>query len=245
MTIFAKEITNRAATIIQDETGTRWPVEELLDWLNDGQREIVLLKPDASIKNESMALTSGTKQNLPTDGIALIDVPRNMGSGESAGKVIRHIQRRILDDQLPNWHTASAQSAVDHFAFDARDPKHFYVYPPSDGTSQVEVIYSAAPDVIASKEDEISLDDIYSNALLDYILYRAYSKDSDYTGNDNRAMAARSSFLQSLGRQDMAEMIYSPANNNQHPVPEEGHQWRRRLSDTMATPSGASTSGQG
>jgi len=217
-TITAESILDRAATIIQDETNARWPLDELLRWLNDGQREIVLLKPDAYTQNTSKKMTSGTKQSLPSDGLVLIDVPRNLGSdGETPGKVVRVIDRRILDDQLPEWHkTGSATSEIDHYAFDARDPKHFYVWPPSDGTGYIELIYSSSPGDVLTRSDIITLDDIYSNALLDYILYRAYLKDADYTANNNRAMAARGSFMQSLGRQDLAEMIYNPNISQQN-----------------------------
>jgi hypothetical protein len=227
-TITAESIIERATIIIQDETGTRWPSEELLKWLNDGQREVVMLKPDAYAQNESVALDTGTKQSLPADGISLIDVVRNMGvDGSTPGKVIRLIDRRILDDQHPDWHSVDQVGDVDHYAFDQRDPRHFYVWPPADGTSQVEVIYSAAPTEILVASNTISLDDVYANALLDYILYRAYSKDADYTGNAQRALAARASFMQSLGRQDIAEAVYNPN------IPQQA-----RTGNMMTTPSG-------
>jgi hypothetical protein len=227
-TVTAEAILGRAATIIQDETGTRWPPEELLKWLNDGQREVVMLKPDAYAQNESVALVSGTKQTIPANGIALIDVVRNMGTtGTTPGKVVRLIDRRILDDQHPDWHSVDQVREVDHYVFDQRDPRHFYVWPPANGSTQVEAIYSAAPTEISAATSTITLDDVYANALLDYILYRAYSKDADYTGNAQRAMAARASFLQSLGRQDTAEAVYNPN------IPQQA-----RTGNMMTTPSG-------
>lgn len=227
-TITAQSIIDRAAIIIQDETGTRWPSDELLKWLNDGQREIVMLKPDSYAQNESMALAAGTKQSLPTAGIALIDVVRNMGvDGSTPGKVIRRIDRRILDDQHPDWHEETPSAEVGHYAFDQRDPKHFYVWPPADGTTQVEIIYSASPTEISDPANTITLDDVYANALLDYILYRAYSKDADYAGNAQRAISARASFMASLGLQDYAEAVYNPN------IPQGA-----RAGNLMTTPSG-------
>lgn len=211
-TILASTILSRAGTIIQDETNARWPQAELLKWLNDGQREIVLLKPDSYAQNESVALVAGTKQSIPATGIALIDVVRNMGTGGSTpGRAIRLIQRKILDEQLPDWHTETAAAIIKHFTFDDRDPKRYYVYPPSDGTTKIEVVYSSAPaDVTVS--DPITLDDIYSNALLDYVLYRAYQKDADYAANDARVAAAYQAFQNSLGLRDQREKVDDPYN---------------------------------
>ena len=92
----------RAAVLLQDVSNIRWPLPELLDWLNDGQREIVLKKPNASIKNEPFVLAVGTKQTLPADGVQLIDVVRNL-----PGTAIRIVSREILDAQLPDWHEPS------------------------------------------------------------------------------------------------------------------------------------------
>jgi hypothetical protein len=206
-TILASAILSRAATIIQDETNTRWPEAELLKWLNDGQREIVLLKPDSYAQNEAMELVVGTKQSIPAAGLSLIDVVRNMGvDGETPGRAIRLIKRKILDEQVPDWHSEEADNEVKHFTFDDRDPKRFYVYPPSDGTTEVEVVYASSPaDVIIT--DPVTLDDIYSNALLDYVLYRAYQKDADYAVNDARVANAYQSFRNSLGLMDQKEMM--------------------------------------
>ena len=45
----------------------------------------------------------------------------------------------------------------------------------------------------------ISLDDIYANALLDFILYRAYSKDAEFAANAVRSNAHLTAFGSSLG----------------------------------------------
>ena len=210
-TITAGAIIDKAEIILQDTTNARWPSDELLGWLNDGQREIVLQKPDSYAQNEAMELSSGTKQSIPSGGIQLIDVIRNMGAdGSTAGNVVRLIDRRILDDQNPDWHSEEQDTSIEHYCFDDRDPKRFYVYPPADGTTQLEIVYASAPTSVSETTGTITLDDIYSNALLDYILYRAYLKDAGYTANNQRAMSAFRSFMASLGKLDAKEMQTDP-----------------------------------
>jgi hypothetical protein len=218
-TVIAKNILDRAATILQDTTGTRWPQDELLSWLNDAQREVVLLRPDACAVNEAIPVSAGiSRQTLPAAALKLIDIMRNVtvtatDAGEntvSSGDAIRRIERRVLDDQVPGWHTETG-SAVKHYVYDERDPKSFYVYPALTGEGHIEGIYSSAPADVAvvTADATISLDDIYANAILDYVLYRAYSKDADYAANSQRAVGHYQAFMGSMGATNKADTMTS------------------------------------
>jgi hypothetical protein len=206
-------ILSRAATLIQDATNVRWPQDELLGWLNDGQREVVLHKPEASVKNTSVSLTSGsTKQTIPSDGILLLDVTRNMGAaGTTAGNAIRLTTREVLDAQKPTWHSdANALGYVQHYIYDPRDPKTFYVYPKApSGAWFAEVVYSAAP-TDCEAGNTIQIDDIYANALLDYVLYRAYSKDAEYAANAALAVAHYQAFANAIGLKTQNDLSRNP-----------------------------------
>ena len=206
-------LVERASTLIQDATNVRWPIPELVGWLNDGQREVALNKPEASVKNVSVALIAGsTKQTLPADAVLLIDVVRNTGSGGSSpGTAVRLTDREVLDAQRPSWHSdANTVGYIQHYTYDTRDPKNFYVYPKAPGGGwQIEVVYSSSPqDAVTG--GVISIDDTYANALLDYILYRAYSKDAEYAGNANLAVAHYTAFANSLGIKTQNDMSRNP-----------------------------------
>ena len=274
-TIVGMEILSRAEIILQDITNIRWALAELLDWLHDAQREIVLRKPDAYAKNTTMVLVvSETKQSIPSDGIMLLDVVRNMGAaGSTPGRAITRTDRGILDSQNPNWHIATGAAEVKHFMWDEKNPANFYVYPPQPAANPnyIELIYSAAPaqliatwqastaysvgdyclprekndhlyqidtgddgtsgaseptwpvsgggtvvdngatwtEVTFNVPQTITLDDIYSTAMLDYILYRAYSKDANLSPQaPARATAHFQAFMNSLGMQEQAETTY-------------------------------------
>lgn len=222
----AQDITKRASIILQDETHVRWPDEtELLLWLTDAQREIVIARPEISVVNGPITLTAGTtKQSLPSGGLTLMNIVRNLGVGGSTpGRAIRVCAQEVLDAQRPNWHTETAGSEVKHYVFDKRDRKTFYVWPRPSGALQVEAIYSAAPAEVTSLTQTLAVDDIFVNAMLDYVLYRAYSKDSEYAGNGERAKVHYGQFAASLGIQTSTERAYSPntnsANNPNNPMP--------------------------
>lgn len=213
-TILASAIISKAGILINDTTNVRWTQPEMLGWLNDGQREVVLLKPSASVTNQSIQLTaSATKQSIPTGGIMLIDVTRNMGNGGSTpGNAIRIVSREVLDAQVPTWHSdTNTVGMIQHFTFDPRDPKTFYVFPKAPATAWwVEVIYSSPPVDCATVSSTIGIDDIYANALLNYVMYRAFSKNSEYAQNQQLATAAYQAFVQGIGAKVSAEQGNNP-----------------------------------
>lgn len=200
-TVTVQSIVDKAEILLQDTTNVRWSASELLDWLNDGQREVVLHKPEASAKNIAVALTANsTKQTIPSDGVSFIRLTRNMGAnGLTPGRAIRIVSREVLDAGVPDWHSEAAAGHIKHYTFDPLDPKTFYCYPKAPATAHyVEMVYSAAP-ANASLNGAISIDDIYSNALLDYVMFRAYSKDAEYAQNGQLAVAYYTSFANSVG----------------------------------------------
>jgi hypothetical protein len=298
MTISAKNIVHRVVDTLQDTTSIRWPVSELVRYLNDAQREVVMYRPDSMVTNTALACAQGARQSLPANGAKLIDVVRN----QATNKAVRLTNREILDAQQPGWHAIAASTGVVHYTYDPRDPKVFYVYPPASGgtasatvtasgtsgeyvltlagvdgadvikpgasfttapagvpadatvqsvyvdagatkillnkalTANVvsqaavlssptgvvlDIVYSAYPAEVAEPADgsdwddvvgNISVPDIYANALQDFILYKSYSKDSEYAGNAQRAQAHYAAFANALGIEIKATVGVMPSS---------------------------------
>ena len=218
MAIPAQSIIRRAVETLQDTTSVRWPVSELVRYLNDGQREVVLYRPDSMVTNATVTCVAGTKQTLPASGAKLIEVIRN-AAATSAKKSVRMINREILDAQTPGWHNIAGSVDILHFMYDPRDPKTFYVYPPATTDAQLDIVYSAYPTDITEPAEgalytavtgNISLPDIYGNALLEYILARCFMKDSEYAGNIQRAQAHYAAFNNALGIEIKATVAVAP-----------------------------------
>jgi hypothetical protein len=229
MPITAQSIIRRCIETLQDNTSVRWPVNELVRYLNDGQREVVLHRPDAMVTSATVTCVPGTKQTLPANGAKLIEVVRNARAAGTK-RAVRMVNREILDAQTPGWHAIAGADDVLHFMYDPRDPRVFYVYPPATAATQLDIVYAAYPADIAEPADgalftavtgNISLPDIYGNALQDYILYRAYSKDSEYAGNAQRAQAHYAAFANALGIEIKATIAVAPnpvGNPNRNPL---------------------------
>lgn len=207
MATLASALILRAQQLAQDLDTVHWTEAEWLEWLNDGQLQIVVLRPSANTKTVSAPLVAGTKQAIPADGVMFLDITRNMGvGGATPGPAPRRVKRRVLDAFNPSWHTATATAVVEHFVFEDVDSKTFYVYPPATGAAQVELRYSARPTAVLNSASAITLDDIYANCLLDYMLYRAYSKDTEVQANLDRAALYAKTFEGFLGAKSKADV---------------------------------------
>ena len=229
MPITAQSIIRRCIETLQDNTSVRWPVNELVRYLNDGQREVVLHRPDAMVTSATVTCVPGTKQTLPANGAKLIEVVRNARAAGTK-RAVRMVNREILDAQTPGWHAIAGADDVLHFMYDPRDPRVFYVYPPATTSAQLDIVYAAYPTDVVEPADgatytavtgNISLPDIYGNVLQDYILARCYMKDSEYAGNAQRAQAHYTLFANALGIELKGTLDFSPkpvGNPNRAPV---------------------------
>ena len=220
----AQSIIRRCVEISQDMTSVRWPISEVCRYYNDGQREIVLQRPDALSTNAAKALDAGSKQTLPTGGLKLIEVVRNTGGG-----AVRLTNREVLDAQIPGWHTLTGVTAIKHFMYDPRDPRVIYVYPPAGAGASLDIVYAKAPTDISEAADggtysnvattALELPEIFAGPLIDYVLYRMYSKDAEYAGNAARAQAHYTAFANALGMEIKATVAVAPTSpgNPNHP----------------------------
>lgn len=219
------DIVKRAQTILQDTTAVRWPLSELQSWLNDAYKEVVMFRPDANSASAVVSLAAGARQkcadsasiNLP-NLLRILDVVRNTHAS-SDKRAIRRTDRKILDDQRPTWYGDTGSYTIQHYIYDDRLPHEFLVYPPAVVGTTVEMVYSACPTPHTLSDSDlgnvataetIKVDDIYANALLDYVLYRAYSKDSEYAANQGLATAHYQAFSGSLGAKTTIDVNVSP-----------------------------------
>lgn len=226
MSVTVQSVIDRVQSVLQDTTGVRWPVtSELVLWVNDAQREVALLKPDASAVNTTVTLTTGTKQEIPSAGNRLLKVVRNMSaaSGGTGARAVRLVDLAVLDSQSPSWHDptvtgdAAHTNIVKHYAYEESNPRNFYVYPGVSGNSYVELIYSANPAAV-TLSDNLSIPDIFANAIMNYVLYMAYMKDAEYAGNQQRASSHFQIFTASVTGKGQIDAVTNPNMERRAPM---------------------------
>jgi hypothetical protein len=226
----ASAIMTLAGRNLNDEGAVRWTLPELCDWINEAVKAILLAKPSAYSQPVVLNLQSGTLQSLLTAHLSLLRVTRNItatGSPPVGGRIIRPTTRDALDASSPYWHVSSSvpfQKEVRQYVYDEENPREFYVYPGNNGTGMIEALVSMLPtpvsaavgsknptDVAAYAVD-VGLTDLYQAPVLDYVLFRAFSKD-DPAGNPAGATAHFQAFAAAIGMKTQVEASNSPNAN--------------------------------
>jgi hypothetical protein len=192
MTIAVSSILSRASTLLLDETATRWPQAELLNWLNDGILEMASMKPLLFTGRSTMPLAVGVYQTIPSGKRHLHRVISNV-----AGPVVRLADQQALDSQEPNWYGKTGVPTVKYIILEQLDSKHFLCYPPNDGNGQLDAVFTIDPPVMAAN-GSLDIDSTYGNPLLAFVLYRAFLKDAD-TSDDAKATMYYETFGRQLG----------------------------------------------
>ena len=118
------------------------------------------------------------------------------------GRIRRDVEQRILDAMHPRWEDTEvfAESAeVLHYCYDDSEPLAFTVFPSNDGTGLVELTACFEPVAATSDSEQIGVRDLFANALLDYMLFRAFDKDSDHPGNAERSAKHYAAYAAAVG----------------------------------------------
>jgi len=220
-TLTGANLISRIQDTLQDTTGVRWTEAELLRYINDAQREVVNFNPAAAADHSNVQLATGTEQSIPDVAMCLIKVVRNMsatGGSATGKKAIRLVDEDILNSIEPNWHDptvtgdAAHGSVIKHYIYDPDDPRRFYVYPgvKSGSNAYVELVTARNPTDLSSTSSTIYIDDVYGNALVDYVLYRCYMKDAEFAGNAQRAGSHYQLFMASVSGGGQSKVLLDP-----------------------------------
>ncbi len=205
MAVKAKDVIDSATKDLQDAGNTRWTRTDQLLWLNDGQREAVIYRPDASTSVLDYTLAAGWLQTIPATAIRLIEVKAN-----TAGRACTLTKREALDSIRPNWRNDPPADTIKAWVFDERDGRHFEVWPPATTAASLKVVVSVPPTDCADENANISLDDQFKGALVSYVLHRAFRRDGADESNARQADMYYQMFLQQITGRTEAELAMLP-----------------------------------
>lgn len=212
--MLASVILDQVSEILQDLPPITWTETQLIAWLNDAQLAVALVRPDASSEITTLKLAAGTtKQKLASGGLRLLSVIRNMGSdGATPGDAIDLVERGVKDALDRGWHSADKSKVVDEYVFDERAPSDFYVSPPTHATTDIHIELNQAivPKDITVVGDSIAIQDVYSPALQEWMLYKAFGRDSEETPNHARSESHKATFGALLTGKFQADATVSP-----------------------------------
>jgi len=95
----------------------------------------------------------------------------------------------------------------------------FFVFPPVNAGTKVEAVFSKYPVKVDDLDDDLELPETYFEATLNYVMYRAYSKDTEFTSNPQVAGAYLAAYNNLMGVKTLKTNAFSPVTNRKGDVP--------------------------
>ncbi|MGO0305907.1 phage adaptor protein [Endozoicomonas acroporae] len=193
-------IIQRVRNLLQDNTTVpRWSNNDLLDAYNEALLAVVQNRPDVNSQLLAFTCQEQAVQSLPPGTYRLLDIVDNPGTG----RTVIATTRSSLDSLLPNWITATG-TEVEQFVYDQKSPAVFYVYPVPPANHQLNLLVSQAPARITITDFEtdtqlLSLNELWLNPVINYMLFRAFSMDMETEANMQQAQSYLAMFANDLG----------------------------------------------
>ncbi len=175
----AKDVIERARIILQDAGADYWEQSELPKWLTDGRMQAYDLRPVLYESTDTVSLVGGAVQEVPGGSRYLFEVIKNVSHFRQ--RRITLVEDETLSRHRPMWRSSTPAQEILHYLYNTNRPGQFEVYPPARDGVTVEVSYAKIPVEIATynSETELKEEGTYAQALVDYVLYRAFLKEAD------------------------------------------------------------------
>jgi len=163
------EILRRARALLEEPTEEHFTDEHLTDWVNEGMMRLFrATKVSRSRATFPGGFTAGENEyDLPADCLFVVDVT-------AAGKSL-HASTR---DAIADTHGEPLESPgtpTDYWVWGRR----LFLYPVPDTGGELCIWYYQRPDRAEDEADTLQLPDEWTDALVNYVVWRAFLADHD------------------------------------------------------------------
>jgi hypothetical protein len=187
--MLVSELFDEVGDILNDmEVGSehpRWPISDLIQYLNEASSTIALAKPSVFTTVVELALGPGSTQRLPDQFSRLLDIHFNINrNGTEGPNVLPGVYALQQAFQKPGCRYSGV---VETYSAYPGSERFFWVDPPVPKslpyTPKVEALVVSLPPVVTSPDQPLVFPGIdsqmYQGALVDWMLYRCYAKDQE------------------------------------------------------------------
>ena len=196
------------STLLQIRTTTRttlddtstidqlWTDTELNEYINDAENQSCkiadLLVDSTTALICDITLVNGTA----TYSISPLILKAFRAFIDGATRPLIQTTKRVLDLTIPSW----ASHSGDERSFFIGDTNKLTVYKKPDGSGTLRLTVSRLPLVAMSADDDTpEIDEQYHDGMVDWVLYRAYSKQDSKTLDPEKAEVHKNAFNERFG----------------------------------------------
>lgn len=173
----AKDLIDRAARELVDISSVRWTRKELLRYLTEGANTIAVRQPSLVATPKTLTVTKSPIE-IPEDAFALLDVE------DIDGISPQYVLITKLTQLYPRWKKDTGEPTC--WTKFEHDSKRFWIYPQPASSVSVDILYAKSLS-LESESSNVPFPDIYEAPLIDYVMYRAYSRDGQNQSESAKA----------------------------------------------------------
>lgn len=202
-----QSLTGRALNQLRDPGFIRWPLAELCDYYNDAVRAIILIRPDAGAVTERITAIAGAHQHLPPGTVQLLEI-----TGITDGRALSAASRQELNTSYPHWR--QMHGSPERYIYSGQTPREYWLFPAPQQEIMLDAVLVRIPDPVLLTDlngaTPVAPGDAWVNPLLDWMLYRAFSKDADQGAQLQLAMQHYQAFSDQLNLKTRADGVSTP-----------------------------------
>lgn len=197
------EVIRRVFRTFGDESGTQITSSDVIDWIDQAQREIVTQNREV---NSVFAIIPSVANQAEYDLSTLPDVLR-IQSIHYNNKYIENISFQRAQEIMADNLDVTGDPTM---WYEYGGVIHFFPVPSDDIDNGIKIFYNKAPTPVTSEGDVLTVPDNYFNGVVDYCLKHAYELD------ENAAMAK--SKLEDFGRSITSNAVDTLSSSNTNPT---------------------------
>lgn len=210
------DIANQVLFIVNDRQMVTYRQEDVLSAYNNSLKMISIVRPDASSEITAVTLVAGAKQRLPAEALRLLDSCYQLNDQSNETHALELVNKDDLDRLTPLWQLDPPSNQVTEIMYDERFPTVFWTYPPAQANIVLQLAYTKVPDTADSLDDNFPLSDKYAPAVIEWMLYLLFSRDSENSINQQRAADHRNVFFNVLQVKTQADSSSSVVSQNRN-----------------------------
>ena len=178
MTYSVSDIFTRVQRTFGDESAVQVTEADIIRWINDAQREVVMQHEGLLFKEDFLSSVAGTAEYAtPSDLFTLTHVSYSDGG---AFYPLKYIPKSALNQYVPGWDGSVHVGYPKLFTKDENNKIIFYPTPDKTLTDNIKLEYSRYPTDLVDSGDAIDLPPYYHSYVEHFCMMKAYEMDEDW-----------------------------------------------------------------
>lgn len=206
--LLAGELFRSCSIELNDLDYVRWTKDDLANYLTDAIAAMSALKPTLFTVFAPLQLAPGAVQTVPGEYTQLIDVLYNLYSDGTQGEPVNQgsfTAARALG-RASCTPAYGVGYVVRSYTVHPENDTYFIVDPPVPAITPLPAVWALlrrAPVVITAETDAVVManttPETYRSMLLEWMLYRAFARDTESSDSFTKSQAHYKAFYQALG----------------------------------------------